>query len=290
MDVELRHLRCLVAIGEEGTVTDAAIALGVSQPAVSRTLAQLEDRVGARLVERSTRRLALTTEGLAFRDEALRALAAVDDAVAAAYGRVRPLRLGYSWAAAGEHTNALLRGWRSRHPDVELQVLRFDDRTAGLASGMVDLALVRVPIDAPHVVVEELFVEPRFMAAADDHPLAARRRVRLRDLRHELLAISSVSGTTTLDLWPPGEAPAVVVDAGNVDEWLTAIASAQAIGVTAASTAHQHPRPGIAYVRLSDAPPVATYIAFHDARRHPRQQEFLALARQVVRSSRPRRR
>src|SRR5581483_4475158 len=46
MNVELRHLRALAAIGDEGTITGAAVALHISQPALSRTLEQLESRVG----------------------------------------------------------------------------------------------------------------------------------------------------------------------------------------------------------------------------------------------------
>jgi DNA-binding transcriptional LysR family regulator len=288
MDVELRHLRCLVAIAEEGTVTDAAIALGLTQPAVSRTLAQLEERVGVRLVERTTRHLALTPAGVAFRDEALRALAAVDDAVAAATGTTRALRLGYSWAAAGEHTSALLRQWRVSHPTVPLQLVRSDDRSAGLIGGTVDLALVRVPLPSPHIVTEQLFVEPRVVALAADHLLASRKRLTLSDLSGDTLVTTSVYGTTSVDLWLPGEAPREVVDVGNVDEWLNAVGSGVGVGVTPASTAHQHSRADIAFIPLRGAPPVPTYLAYDDRRTHPMQAQFLALARRVVRGRRSR--
>ena len=283
-DLELRHLRCLIAVAEAGTITDAAIDLGLTQPAVSRALAQLEQRIGALLVERTTRRLALTAAGEAFRDHAAQALTAVDDAIAAARGQVRPLRLGYSWAAAGQYTNTLLRRWRAAFPDVDLQVRRSDDRSAGLSAGAVDLAVVRVKLDEPRLVSEPLFLEHRFLAVADDHPLASRKRVALADLHHETLIISSTTGSTTLDLWPDDVVPKSVIDVANIDEWLTAIGSGQGLGVTAASTTHQHPRPGITYVPLSGAPPVVTYIAHDSTRVHPRHREFVELAREVVRS------
>nr|MDQ6937773.1 LysR family transcriptional regulator [Actinomycetota bacterium] len=54
-ELEVRHLRVLVTLAAEGTFTDAAIRLGLSQSAVSRTLAQFEHIVGAQLVERTTR-------------------------------------------------------------------------------------------------------------------------------------------------------------------------------------------------------------------------------------------
>ena len=63
MEVELRQLRFLTAIIDTGTFTDAAARLGVSQPAVSRTLAALEDVLGARLLRRTSREVVLTAAG-----------------------------------------------------------------------------------------------------------------------------------------------------------------------------------------------------------------------------------
>jgi DNA-binding transcriptional LysR family regulator len=63
MNVELRHLRALAAIGDQGTITGAAAVLHISQPALSRTLEQLESRVGVRLVQRTTPPQAQTQAG-----------------------------------------------------------------------------------------------------------------------------------------------------------------------------------------------------------------------------------
>ena len=62
-DFELRHLRTMAAIAEEGTITGAAARLRITQPALSRTLRQLEQRVGTSLIDRSTRHLELTPAG-----------------------------------------------------------------------------------------------------------------------------------------------------------------------------------------------------------------------------------
>ncbi|WP_159041797.1 LysR family transcriptional regulator, partial [Streptomyces aureus] len=78
MSIELRHLRCFLAIAEESSLTRAAARLHLTQPAVSRTLAALEHHLGARLVDRSTHHLALTAEGRAFQDRAAAALAAFE--------------------------------------------------------------------------------------------------------------------------------------------------------------------------------------------------------------------
>src|SRR5258708_29875320 len=63
MDLELRHLRCLVAIADTGTFTDAAIELGISQAAVSRNLMALEKILGVRVLHRTSRQVSPTTAG-----------------------------------------------------------------------------------------------------------------------------------------------------------------------------------------------------------------------------------
>ena len=94
MRIELRHLRCFLAIAEESSVTRAAARLHLTQPAVSRSLAALEKHLGTRLVDRSTHHLALTAEGEAFRTKAAAAVAAFDEALDAGRLGRWPLRLG----------------------------------------------------------------------------------------------------------------------------------------------------------------------------------------------------
>lgn len=105
MNVELRHLRTLVAIGDEGTITGAALALHMSQPALSRTLEQLESRLGTRLVERTTRRLTLTEAGRRLWEHAHRILDQVDTALAEAVAGTQPrsIRVAFAWSALGSH-------------------------------------------------------------------------------------------------------------------------------------------------------------------------------------------
>jgi DNA-binding transcriptional LysR family regulator len=282
LDLEVRELRILVAIAEHGSITAAAATLGIRQPGVSRALSRLEARLGVRLVHRTTRSLELTPAGEAFRRAAVRALAAVDDAVAAARKQAGPLRLGFSWSAAGRHTVPILRTWHERYPSRPVQMNRHDDRSAGLDAGEVDLALVRVRLDRSRYAMIELNREGRCVAVPDGDPLAGRERVRLADLAGRALAVVSAYGTTTLDLWPVGARPTIVADARNIDDWLAVIAAGRAIGLTAASTAVQHPAPGIAFVPVADAPPLVTWLAWERSGQHPWRREFVELARGVV--------
>ncbi|SHM55106.1 LysR family transcriptional regulator [Cryptosporangium aurantiacum] len=275
MDVELRHLRALVAIVEAGTITAGAARLGIAQPALSRTLRQLENRVGTTLLDRSTRHLEPTHRGRAFYDRARAILATVDDAVAEAAGP-RPLRLGYAWAALGSHTTPLLRAWREAHPDVPVEVHRVDTRTAGLEHRLVDVALLRSRPEDAGVRGHPLYREPRLVALPDVHPLAGADVLELADLSGETIALCPPIGTTSLDLWPAERRPTSAVEVGNVDDWLNVIASGGAVGVTAAGSRHTHPYPGVVYRPLRGAPPITVYVAWTDGPAHPALEEFVA--------------
>ncbi|MFF4174914.1 LysR family transcriptional regulator [Streptomyces sp. NPDC001750] len=287
--IEIRHLRAFLAVADEGNVTRAAARLRLTQPAVSRTLAALERRLGVRLVDRSTHHLVLTPEGVAFRDRAVAAVAAFDEALGPGGPRLRPLRVGHAWSAFGPYTTPLLRRWQERYPSTPLELLRIDDRTAGLTRGEVDAALLRGPVVAPGLVTEVLFEERRVAAVAADGPLAARAVLRLADLADGTVVLNPVSGTTGLDLWPPDARPAATLTVANTDDWLTAIAAGRGVGVSAASTAEMHPHSGVAYRPLVDAPALPVLLARRDAPGHPSLPDLLALAHEIVRGDARRR-
>ncbi|MFI5661154.1 LysR substrate-binding domain-containing protein [Streptomyces sp. NPDC051684] len=279
---ELRHLRCFLAVAEERSVTRAAARLRLTQPVVSRTLAALEDALGVRLVDRSTHHLDLTREGRSFHEKAAVAVAAFEDALAAARTPDRPLRLGHAWSAAGAFTTPLLRRWRQAHPDVPLELLRIDDRTAGLARGAVDLAVLRGPVETPGLITELLHEEARVAAVPSDSPLARRPRLALADLSDQVIALNTVSGTTTLALWPPAVRPTASLTVANTDDWLAAIAADRAVGVTSAATADLHPHPGVSYVPLTDAPDLPVLLARRQGPGHPSAPDLIALAHEIA--------
>ncbi|MEU5212006.1 LysR family transcriptional regulator [Streptomyces sp. NPDC020742] len=287
MSIELRHFRCFLAIADTLSVTRAAERLHLTQPAVSRTLRQLEQELGLRLVDRSTHHLALTPDGLAFRDQAAIAVTAFDRALRHTHHAVWPLRLGHAWSAAGTDTTALLRRWHEAHPDTPLELLRIDDRTAGLARGDVDAALLRGEIRTPGLVTQQLTTEPRVAGLPADDPLAHRTALSLTELADRTIALNIVSGTTTLDLWPPAARPTSTLTIGNTDDWIAAITGGRAVGVTTSATAEMHPHPAMSYVPLTDAPPVPVILAWRTGPGHPRIPDLVALAREVMGHERP---
>lgn len=282
MTAELRHLRAFVAIADEGNLTRAAARLHLTQPALSRTLQQLEAHLGVRLVERSTHHLELTAAGQVFRDRARAALVAVDDALDPSRAATWPLRLGHAWSALGRHTTPLLRAWSHAYPHIPLELLRVDDRTAGLAQGKVDAAVVREPTALPGLRTARLFAEPRLAAVPADSPLAARAALTLADLTGHPLAVNTVSGTTTAELWPETVRPRTVVEVANTDDWLATIAAGRAVGVTTSATVAMYPHPAVGFVPLTDAPDLDVYLAWREPPGHPAVAELLDLVRAVV--------
>ncbi|MFF2846967.1 LysR family transcriptional regulator [Streptomyces sp. NPDC058001] len=280
--LEIRHLRCFLAIAEEGNVTRAAARLRLTQPAVSRTLAALESAVGVRLVDRSTHHLELTAEGRAFRERAVVAVAAFEDALDTGRAAHRPLRVGHAWSAAGPYTTPLLRRWRQTHPKVPLELLRIDDRTAGLTRGLVDAALLRGPVRVPGLVTEFLYEESRVAALPSDDPLSGRAELTLADLSDRTIALNRVSGSTALDLWPPEIRPTSTIPVANTDDWLAAIAATCAIGITTTATADMHPHTSVTYVPLPDAPPLPVTLTWRPSPTHPSLQAFVHLIHEVI--------
>lgn len=283
MTVELRHLRAFLTIAEEGSITRAAHRLHIGQPALSRTLRQLEAHLGVQLVDRGTHHLELTRAGTRFRVRAEAAVATFDDVVDPGQLGAWPLRLGHAWSAMGDYTTPLLRRWQQRYPHVPLELLRIDDRTAGLCGGKVDAALLRGRISGAGLHVEHLLTESRYAVVPVDGTLAAHAALSLADLSAEPIAVNTVSGLTDLRLWPVGIRPARVVEVVNTDDWLAAIAAGRAVGVSTSGTASTHTHPGVAYVPLSDAPEVPVTMVWKVPPGHPGVPDLAALAHEVVR-------
>ena len=282
MNVEVRHLRSFLAIAEEGNVTRAAARLHLTQPAMSRTLAQLEQQIGTELVDRSTHHLRLTAAGLRFQVAAGSAVRAFDQALASVATQVLPLRLGDTWSAA-TYTAAIVRGWHSAHPDRPMSVRRSDERTGGLAGGEVDVAVVHGPVNDRALRTCLIDEEVRVAAVPVGHRLAAAESLTLGDLSSEGLVVNSVAGTTTPELWPLGARPRVVADSTRIDDWLVAIAAGTGVGVTAASTPSLHPHPGVAFVPLTGAPPIPLLLAWPARGAHPDVRELVRIAQRATR-------
>ncbi|GAA1685122.1 LysR family transcriptional regulator [Fodinicola feengrottensis] len=276
MHVELRQLRCLVAIVDTGTFTDAAVELGVSQAAVSRTVAALESALGVRLLRRTSREVTLTATGTRVLGHARRLLAEAEALVSDATSGHTRLRIGYAWSAMGRHTQTFQRRWATVSPTVELQLVRTNSPTAGLVEGACDLAVLRNEPDERRFESVIVGLERRFCVVAADDPWARRRAIRLAEVSERVLLVDRRTGTTTPEMWPPQTRPAVEYTT-DIDDWLISIGTGRFVGITPESTVTQYPRKGIVFRLLKDAAPIAVRLAWWRDDPHPATRSVVEL-------------
>ena len=276
MDLELRHLRCLVAIVDAGTFTDAAIELGISQAAVSRNLIALEQVLGVRLLHRTSRTVTPTTAGVHALAQARQVLAAAENLIAEATTGHTRLRIGHPWSAMGRHTREFQHRWAARYPDVELRLIRTNSATGGLAEGLCDLAVLRTGVDGHRFASAIVGHERRYCAIAADDPWAQRRSIRLDEVAQRTVLIDRRTGTTSPDLWPAETRPRFQ-ETRDIDDWLAVIAAGGGIGITAEGTTAQYRRDGVVFRPLRDAPPIAVQMIWRRHDPHPSTHAAVAL-------------
>ncbi len=258
----LRHIRCLIAISEQGSLTDAALSLGVSQAQVSRTLQALERAWGVQLVRRLRREAVLTAAGQRAATHGQDLLELAERIGQEARGEPT-LRLGYTWAAAGRHTAALQRIWRREEPDVDLLLMRRQGALAGLGEGLVDAAVLRTAPSSPRFESMLIGTERRVTAFAEDDAWTEKPAIRMADFAGRPLIVDRRAGTTAPVLWPEHQRPYEAVEVDSVDGWLDAITAGRGVGVSTEATSHQHQRAGVQYRVIEDAPPVGVHLAWH---------------------------
>ncbi|WP_022923529.1 LysR family transcriptional regulator [Serinicoccus marinus] len=259
-DLSLRDLRSFLAVVDEGTFTDAAIALRTTQASVSRHVGALEQALGVRLLQRGGRVVTLTVAGRRVVAYARRLQDEAAGLVRAAQDEGGEVRVGFAWAALGMHTATVQREWARRHPGSELTFVNSTTRFAGLTEGIAEVAVVRRDPGVSQLASAVLGHEERMAALPVEHELARRRSLRMADYAGQTVALDVATGTTTPDLWTPQQAPGSYREVRGTDEWLTAIAAGRAIGLTSQATAAQYSRTGVVFRRVRDAPTVAVHL------------------------------
>ncbi|MFD6420034.1 hydrogen peroxide-inducible genes activator [Streptomyces sp. NPDC060194] len=192
----LAQLRAFAAVAEHLHFREAAAAIGMSQPALSGAVSALEEALGVRLVERTTRKVLLSGAGERVAVRAREVLGAVGalmeeaDAVRAPF--TGALRLGVIPTVAPYLLPTVLRLVHERFPELDLQV--HEEQTSslveGLGAGRLDLLLLAVPTGVAGVVERPLYDEDFVLVLPAGHPLGGRTgipRSALRDLRLLLL-------------------------------------------------------------------------------------------------------
>jgi LysR family hydrogen peroxide-inducible transcriptional activator len=184
--MDLDQLRYFLRVAERQNFTRAAEELGISQPALSRSIQKLEEELGQPVLERKTRSVSLTDAGVLLQSRAQQALTILEDTKAEITddGQTGRLRVGAIPTIAPYYLPEILRSFSSEFPKATLvvQEITTDSLLKSCTQGEVDLAIMALPVPGKYLEVEELFEEELLLVLPPDHPLVKKDKVRLSDI------------------------------------------------------------------------------------------------------------
>ncbi|HXB71703.1 MAG TPA: LysR substrate-binding domain-containing protein [Candidatus Acidoferrales bacterium] len=190
-EIELRHLRYFLAVAETLHFSQAAQRLGIAQPPLSQQIKRLEQLLGHRLFDRTTRGVKLTLAGQLLAERARSTLEKVHDDLAQVRrlgrGEEGTLTVGFSGSVTFADLPAAIESYRRRYPKVELRLreLVTSAQTAALLDGTIDLAFLRDGDPTAGIQMSTWLREPYVAVLPAAHALARKRSLRVKDLRDE---------------------------------------------------------------------------------------------------------
>ena len=194
MSVELRHLRCFLAVAEELHFARAAERLHIEQSPLSRTIKELEEELGEQLFVRTSRSTRLTRAGKLFLEHVPRIFAALDQArdsvKAAAYGFYGQLRIALSDGITPSRLPALLALCRQEEPEVEIRLFEvpLSQQIKGLHDDLYDVGFAQSDEVGDALVARPVWSDPLMVAVPARHPLLKHKRIPLDEvLRYPLV-------------------------------------------------------------------------------------------------------
>jgi LysR family transcriptional regulator for metE and metH len=245
----MRHLQLVRAIAEAGSLTQAGIALHLTQSALSHQLRDIESRLGAKLFSRAGRRLALTTAGETLLKTAHEVIALIErseDAIRQETDAGRGLlRITTECYTCYHWLPPVLNQYRRSHPHVEVRidVSATDRPTAALIDGQIDLALVSERPQDRRIAARPLFYDEYVALVHPLHPLAKRAFLRPEDFASEtLLTYSPASDSTIYQrlFVPAGVAPAKMMQVRLTEAMIELAKAGLGIGVLSTWAAAPH--------------------------------------------------
>ncbi len=246
--MELRHLRYFVAVAEELHFRRAADRVGIAQPPLSQQIKALEHEVGAPLLSRTRRSVALTAVGQVFLAEARKTLAQSEQALQAARraarGEVGQLVVGFVSSAVYGKFASVFGLMRKRYPDVALilQDLTSEQQVKAMKAHQLDVGLVRPPVVSPEPLnLRVIEREPLMAALPKTNPLAKEKQIPLKALSGEsFLLVPRQLGPGFYDrvigyCAQAGFAPRVIQEARSTQTIISLIAGGMGVSIVPAS-------------------------------------------------------
>ena len=285
--MELRHLRYFVAVAEELSFRKAAERLHLAQPPLSAQIKGLEEELGTKLFERTTRSVRLTTSGRVFLDEAKTVLAAAEKAEQrvrkAEHGLVGTLRIGVLAPTATSRLATILRSYRQQFPGVQfsLHEMTSVEQLQNLRLDQLDVGLLRPPVAFPELDFHFLEESPMVLAVPAGHRLAKQKQIDWKDFHNEPMVMIHPSlqhgyYDTFLNLCAKaGATPLVGQYANDVHSKMWLISAGFGVAPTTKTIAEVK-RPGLVFRELPPGLPlVQTLIVWKRSNQSPMVRNFV---------------
>ena len=295
--VELRELHLFLTLAEELHFGHTAEKLRLTPSRVSQTLRELEDKLGAQLMHRTSRHVQLTPLGERFlRDvgPAYAQLTAVLEQTNASAQKLEgTLRLGLlSGPAGGPHLVEIIHAFEALHAEctVEVVQLSWDDPFRPLRENDIELMASWIPLKQPDLVVgPTLSRQPRVLAVARDHPLADREFVDVEELADHRVPRFEGWPKEVLEALAPFQTPSGRPVPGSRFRVATAavldvavrVARGEFVFATVASAVPYMRELDLAFVPMTGMPPLRSALVWRRRARDPKLREFLRVAREV---------
>lgn len=287
--IENRLLSSFIQVAEELHFGRAAGKLNIAQPALSRQIAQLEERLDVQLFERTRRKVALTPAGRVFLDHAYKILADVQRATREVRkvnaGEAGRLSIGFIHSSTFGLTPLILRSFRNRYPDVEIELseMTMAQQLTALHERTIDAGILRPPISdlrlASHTLRDERFV----LAVPDSHPLSAAGSIKLDMLMEEEFVLFSQQRSPLFHsrviamCEQAGFVPRVAQQATQIHTIIGLVRAGMGVSIVPEVAKNLH-TPDVQFLDIADnPPPVQVVLAWRRADNSPILKGFTEL-------------
>lgn len=268
--MELRHLRCFLAVAEELHFARAAERLHIEQSPLSRSIKELEEELGVTLFARTTRSTRLTRSGMLFLEYVPRVFAALqqarDSVKAAANGFHGQLRIALSDGITPSRLPALLAQCRQDEPEVDIRLFEVpaSQQIKGLHDDLYDVGFAQFDDVGDGVIAEPVWHDPLMVAVPARHPLLTHKRVPLDEvLRYPLVMCDpqTCEGYTrqvSRVLRAVDKEPLIAEQVTSFDLMMALVSAGFALGLAGASQIAASREPGIVARPLAGRSPMLT--------------------------------
>ncbi len=276
--MELRHLRCFIAVAEELHFARAAERLHIDQSPLSRTIKELEEELGARLFVRTTRSTQLTHAGRLFLEHVQRVFAALDQArdsvKSVANGFHGQLRLALSDGITPSRLPALLAQCREEDPEVEVRLFEVPlaQQIKGLHDNLYDAGFSMADDGGDGIAVSSAWEDELMVAVPARHPVLAFKQVPLKEVLRYPLALGDPAvcegHARQVDrfLRKLDQEPLIAQRVATFDVMMTLVSAGLALGLAGEAHIASSREPGVVARRLAGKPPMlTTYVLRRDA-------------------------